>query len=171
MSFQYLLIVVYSFIVCLVGIVPSLAIGDIMNDAKEYALLIKAEIVALNTLLEEWGDIVRIAEEDRAEFDEVTAALNVLEMEWPDDDGADIAHDYLNDRCLDIDIWRKVGESDGATRCEILRTCGGPRCDILRDSDDGSHVEIRVHSGSDSHTLRVYAGTLADYLDEMAGGY
>ena len=144
-----------------------------MNDAKEYALLIKAEIVALDALLEEWGDILGIAEEDRGEFEDVSAALSVLEMEWPEDDGADIAHDYLNDRCLDIDIWRKVGDrgENPTTRCEILRTCGGPRCDILRDSDDGSIVEIRVYSGSDSHTLRVNAGSLADYIDEMAGCY
>lgn len=142
-----------------------------MNDAKDYALLIKEEIVALDTLLEEWGDILEIAEEDRGEFEDVSAALSVLEMSWPEDDGADIAHDYLNDRCLDVGIWRKVGDSDGATRCEILRTCGGPRCDILRDSDDGSIIEIRVYSGSDSHTLRVNAGFLADYIDEMAGGY
>jgi hypothetical protein len=145
-------------------------------DAKNYALLIKAEIVALDTLLENWADIVNISEEDREESatngaDDIRDALATLELEWPDDDGADIVGDYLNNTCLDMGIWRKVGDSDGATRIEILRTCGGPRCDILRDSDDGSIVEIRVYSGSDSHTLRVNAGTLADYLDEMAGGF
>lgn len=142
-----------------------------MNDAKDYALLIKRELVALDTLLECWGDIVEIAEEDRGEFEEVSADLATLEIEWPDDDGADIVGDYLNGTCLDITVWRKVGDTHGATRLEILRTCGGPRCDILRDSDDGSIVEVRVYSGSDSHTLRVNAATLADYLDEMAGGY
>jgi hypothetical protein len=142
-----------------------------MNDAKDYALLIKEEIVALDSLLYGWGDIVGIAEEDRGEFDDVAAELAVLGMSWPDDDGADIVGDYLNNTCLDIGIWRKAGERDGATRCEILRTCGGPRCDILRDSDDGSIIEIRVYCGSDSHTLRVNAETLADYLDEMAGCY
>ena len=142
-----------------------------MNDAKDYALLIKAEIVALDSLLYGWGDIVEIAEQDRGEFDDVAADLAVLEMSWPDDDGADIVADYLNGSCLDVGVWRKAGERNGATRLEILRTCGGPRCDILRDSDDGSIVEIRVYSGSDSHTLRVNAETLADYLDEMAGCY
>jgi hypothetical protein len=147
-----------------------------MNDAKDYALLIKAEIVALDSLLENWVDIVNISEEDREESatngaDDIRDALATLDMEWPDDDGADIVGDYLNNTCLDVGIWRKVGDSDGATRIEILRTCGGPRCDILRDSDDGSIIEIRVHCGSDSHTLRVNAGTLADYLDTMAGGY
>lgn len=147
-----------------------------MNDAKDYALLIKEEIIALDTLLENWADIVNISEEDREESatngaDDIRESLATLELEWPDDDGADIVGDYLNNTCLDMGIWRKVGERDGATRIEILRTCGGPRCDILRDSDDGSIVEIRVYSGSDSHTLRVNAGTLADYLDEMAGGY
>jgi hypothetical protein len=146
------------------------------NSARDYALLIKAEIVALDTLLECWADIAGISNEEKdalAEdtLAEVKDALAALDISWPDDDGADIVGDYLNNTCLDVDIWRKVGDSDGATRIEILRTCGGPRCDILRDSDDGSIVEIRVHCGSDSHTLRVNAGTLADYLDTMAGGF
>ena len=148
-----------------------------MNDAKDYALLIKQEVIALDTLLECWGDIVGISNEEKEELaedtlEEVSSALSALEIEWPDDDGADIVGDYLNNTCLDIEVWRKVGVmSDGVTRLEILRTCGGPRCDILRDSEDGSIVEVRVYSGSDSHTLRVNAATLADYLDEMAGGY
>jgi len=145
-------------------------------DAKNYALLIKAEIVALDTLLENWADIVNISEEDRQESatngaDDIRESLATLELEWPDDEGADIVGDYLNNTCLDVAVWCIKGDTDGATRCEILRTCGGPRCDILRDSNDGSIVEIRVYSGSDSHTLRVNAGTLADYLDEMAGCY
>jgi hypothetical protein len=146
------------------------------NSARDYALLIKAEIVALDTLLECWGDIAGISNEEKdalAEdtLSEVNDALAALELEWPEYDDADIVGDYLNGTCLSLDIWRKVGDSDGATRIEILRTCGGPRCDILRDSDDGSIVEIRVYCGSDSHTLRVNAGTLADYLDTMAGGF
>lgn len=147
-----------------------------MNDAKDYALLIKQEVIALDTLLENWADIVNISNEDREELatnggDDIRESLETLDMSWPDDESADIVGDYLNNTCLDVEVWRKVGDSDGATRLEILRTCGGPRCDILRDSDDGSIVEVRVYSGSDSHTLRVNAATLADYLDEMAGGY
>jgi hypothetical protein len=145
-------------------------------DAKNYALLIKAEIVALDTLLENWADIVGISNEDREESatngaDDIRESLATLGLEWPDDDGADIVGDYLNNTCLDVEVWRKVGDTYGTNRIEILRTCGGPRCDILRDGSDGSIVEIRVYSGSDSHTLRVNAGTLADYLDEMAGCY
>ena len=142
-----------------------------MNDAKDYALLIKQEVVALDTLLECWGDIVGISNEEKEELaedtlEEVSSALSALEIEWPDDESADIVGDYLNNTCLDVEVWRKVGVmSDGVTRLEILRTCGGPRCDILRDSADGSIVEVRVYSGSDSHTLRVHAATLADYLD------
>lgn len=147
-----------------------------MNDAKDYALLIKAEVVALDTLLECWGDIVGISNEEKEELaedtlGEVNGACSVLGIEWPDDDGADIVGDYLNNTCLDVEVWRKVGDTYGTNRVEILRTCGGPRCDILRDGNDGDIVEIRVYSGSDSHTLRVNAATLADYLDEMAGGY
>lgn len=150
------------------------------NAALDYALLIKKEIVALDTLLENWGDIMadleRVQNGEKPEMDPDTLAECVdaqkeLDMEWPDDDGADIVADYINNTCLEMGVWRKVGDSDGATRLEILRTCGGPRCDILRDSDDGSIIEIRVHCGSESHTLRVNAGTLADYLDEMAGWY
>ena len=147
-----------------------------MNDAKDYALLIKAEVVALDTLLECWGDIVGISNEEKEELaedtlGEVNGACSVLGIEWPDDDGADIVGDYLNNTCLDVEVWRKVGDTYGTNRVEILRTCGGPRCDILREGNDGDIVEIRVYSGSDSHTLRVNAATLADYLDEMAGGY
>jgi len=146
------------------------------NTAHDYALLIKAEIVALDTLLECWGDIAGISDEDIEELagnggDDIRESLAALDMSWPDDDGIDIVADYINQTCLDLTVWRKVGDDAGATRLEILRTCGGPRCDILRDSDDGSIVEIRVYSGSDSHALRVNAGTLADYLDEMAGCY
>lgn len=146
------------------------------NSARDYALLIKKEIVALDTILECWADIAGISNDEIEELAEdtlsdVRAALAALELEWPDDDGADIVGDYLDSTCLDIGIWRKVGDTNGATRLEILRTCGGPRCDILRDSDDGSIVEIRVHCGSDSHTLRVNAGMVADYLDTMAGAY
>ena len=145
------------------------------NSARDYALLIKTEIVALDTLLECWSDIAGIPEYDanidETTLDEIKDALIALELEWPDDDGADIVGDYLNGTCLDMGIWRKVGDTYGTNRIEILRTCGGPRCDILRDGDDGGIVEIRVYCGSDSATLRVNAGTLAEYLDTMAGGF
>lgn len=144
------------------------------NAAHDYALLIKAEIVALDTLLEYWQDIAGVDEHDanltESALDDVKEALIALELAWPDDDGADIVGTYLNESCLGVDVWRKVtgGES---TKIEILRTCGGPRCDILRDSDDSSFVEVRVFCGSDSETLRVNVSTLADYLDELAGAY
>lgn len=168
---------------CLAGRVKrylALVIGEHMNtgnSAHDYALLIKAEIVALDTLLEYWQDIAGVAEYDanlsESALDDVKESLIALELDWPDDDGADIVGDYLNESCLDVNVWRnmmRTGCSD-TTKVEILRTCGGPRCDILRDSDDGSIVEIRVYSGSDSQTLRVTTNMLADYLDELAGAY
>lgn len=150
------------------------------NSALDYALLIKEEVMALDTLLENWGDIAadieRVGDGEKPEMDsetlaEMVSAQNALEItEWPENE-TDLVCNYLNETCLEFTVWRKVGDVDGATRCEILRTCGGPRCDILRDSDDGSMVEVRVYSGSDSQTLRFNAGTLADYLDEIAGGF
>ena len=145
------------------------------KNAHDYALLIKAEIVALDTLLEYWQDIAGVAEYDanlsESALDDVKESLIALELEWPDDDGADIVGTYLNESCLDVDVWRKVSSNDNSSKVEILRTCGGPRCDILRDSEDGSAVEIRVYSGSESYTLRVSTNMLADYLDELAGAY
>lgn len=144
------------------------------NAARDYALLIKEEIIGLDILLETWADLEDVSEEDALEsmvsgdYENVKNALVALELSWGGYDGADIVGDYLNGACLSLDIWRNDNGTDGP-RIEILRTCGGPRCDILRDTDDSSFIEIVVNSGSDSCRLRFHAESVAAYLDEMAG--
>jgi hypothetical protein len=53
-------------------------------------------------------------------------------------------------------------------RIEMLRTCGGPRCDITRDSDDGQIVAVTTYDGGDQATIRNSYPVLARYLDELA---
>ena len=149
------------------------------NDAYDYALLIKREIIALETLLENGqaiaDDLERVRDGDAPEMDsdtleECAAAQDELGLEeWPDD-YADILPNYLNNTCLDMTVLRAVNGSDRA-RIELLRTCGGPRCDIYRDTNDGDMVEIAVHSGGDSSTLRVSVSNVAAALDAIGECY
>lgn len=144
-----------------------------MNDARKYALLIKEEIIGLEVLLETWTDLEDVSEEDALEnmvsgdYENVKGALAALELSCGCYDGVDIVGDYLNGTCLSLDIWRNDNGTDGP-RIEILKTCGGRRCDILRDTDDSIYIEIVVNSGSDSCRLRFHAESVAAYLDEMA---
>ena len=145
------------------------------NDAYEYALLIKRELLALDTLLDNWQDIAAAVPDDLADMEgqgvgDIIDALAELGMEWPENDGIDVISSYLNETCLELTVLKATGDSDRA-RVEILRTCGGPRCDITRDTNDGDMVEIVVHSGGDSSTIRVNVGTLAASLDDLAGCY
>lgn len=143
------------------------------NTAYDYALLIKEELLALETLLENWG---AIAGEAPADVDpdiraDVLAALRELGREWPENDGEDVFSDYLNELCLDLIVLRAVNNDNDATRVEILRTSGGPRCDITRDSNDGEALEISVHDGGGHSVVRVYLSNIAAGLDDLAGNY
>ncbi len=144
------------------------------NDAYEYALLIKRELLALETLLDNWEDVAyspsNSPDIDPDTHAEIVGAIGELSIEWPTGD-SEIVTDYLNDTCLELTVLRAVNEDSDRARIEILRTCGGPRCDITRDTNDGNIIEVVVHSGSDSSTVRVNAGTLAATLDELAGCY
>ena len=147
----------------------------VKNSAYDYALLIKRELLALDTLLENWGDVAGYSPDDMSpDIDPdthagIVHAVSELELEWPTDD-SDLVSDYLNDTCLELTVLRADSDRDRA-RIEILRTCGGPRCDITRDTNGGDMVEIVVHDGRDSSTVRVSVGTLAASLDELAGCY
>jgi hypothetical protein len=148
------------------------------NYAYEYALLIKRELIALETLLENGQAITDDLERARGtspEMDDETLAECVAAQdelgieEWPND-YQDIFSTYLNETCLDMTVLRAVNGSDRA-RIELLRTCGGPRCDIFRDTNDGDMVEIAVHSGGDSSTLRVSVSNVAAALDAIGECY
>lgn len=153
-----------------VGIMETLK-----NDAYEYALLIKRELLALDNLLENWGDVAGYSPDDMSpDIDpdthaEIVSAISELEIEWPNGD-SDLVSDYLNETCLELTVLRADSDRDRA-RIEILRTCGGPRCDITRDTNDGNIIEISVHSGGDHSVVRVSVGTLAASLDDLAGCY
>lgn len=147
------------------------------NTAYDYALLIRGEILALELLLENKSDIDSDLENIRngepADMDtdtlaECVAAQNELGIEeWGED--TDLVSDYLNNTCLDMTVLRAT---DGdRERVEILRTCGGPRCDITRDSNDGTVVEISVHDGGVHSVVRVNVSNVASSLDEIAGCY
>ena len=148
------------------------------NEAYEYALLIKRELIALETLIDNWSEIEadteRVRDGEAPEMDtdllaECVDAQNELGLdEWPEDNT--LVSDYLNNTCLDLTVLKATGDSDRA-RVEILRTCGGPRCDITRDTYDGTVVEITVHDGSNSSTVRVNVSNVAAELDEIAGCY
>jgi hypothetical protein len=144
-------------------------IGETMNttttnQAYDYALLIRRELVALETVAEVWLEIANYPEQFEDDYrDEITQALTELEWEWPTDSDMDPIMEYL-DNVLEIQILR--GNNDRA-RIEILRTCGGPRCDITRDTNDGTVIEISVHDGSDHSVIRVNLPTVANYLDML----
>jgi len=145
------------------------------NDAYEYALLIKRELLALETLLENWQDIAAAVPDDLADMDgqgagDIIDALAELGIEWPANDGIDVISTYLNETCLELTVLKATGGSERA-RIEILRTYGGPRCDITRDTNAGDMVEISVHYWGDSSTIRVSVGTLAAALDDLAECY
>ena len=145
---------------------------DTTNPAHDYALLIRAEILALDTLLENWGDIAGNLPEDIDDADtlgEIRAAMEELGIGWPESSDTDVMTDYLNETCLDMTVLRAT--DGGRERVEILRTCGGPRCDITRDTNDGTVVEIVAHDGGTSSTLRVNVENVAAMLDELAGCY
>ena len=147
----------------------QLNIGETMtttetNQAYDYALLIKRELVALDLVAENYDMITTEWEDMNPEFqEEITEALAELELERPTEEDNDPITDYL-DNVLEIQVLR--GNNDRA-RIEILRTCGGPRCDITRDTNDGTVIEISVHDGSDHSVIRVNLPTVANYLDML----
>jgi hypothetical protein len=134
-------------------------------ETRTYSQLIAGEVLAVETLLQGRPKYYFDDEPD----DEVIAyraALNELELDPDyDTDKNDPLADYLNNTCLDV-TWYKSGTK---TRAEILRTCGGPRCEITRDSIDGSMIEIRTYeTGAPVDTIRVWAPIMADTLDMLA---
>jgi hypothetical protein len=144
--------------------------NNTMNlDTRTYSQLIAGEVLAVETLLEGRPKYYFDDEPD----DEVIAyraALNELEL--PQDyDPADILADYLNNYALEV-TWLATNSSRDdykKTRAEILRTCGGPRCEIIRDSTDGQIIEVNTYdAGQPVDSVRVWAPALAAALDDLA---
>ena len=134
-------------------------------ETRTYSQRIAGEVLAVETLLQGRPKYYFDDEPDN-EVIAYRAALNELELDEDyDTDENDPLADYLNNTCLEV-TWYKSGTK---TRAEILRTCGGPRCEISRDSHDGSMLEVRTYeAGEPVDTMRVWAPIMADTLDMLA---
>lgn len=129
------------------------------NPAENYSRSIAEELIALDTLLDWQSD-----DDDRAQ------AFQTLEMD-PDTDPADAINIYLNETALDLAIRRDTRGSEYPATIEILRTCGGPHCDIIRDTNDGIAIEVTTYDTPHRYTHRIYLSALSDHLDQIADEY
>jgi hypothetical protein len=130
------------------------------DTARDYCQLIGRELDALELVLETGLDI-----ENDQTAGEYAEAINELGADI-EQDPYDIVSQWLNETILELKILRT--DNRNSTRVEMLRTCGGPRCDITRDSDDGLIISITTYSGTDQATTRNSYPELANYLDELA---
>jgi hypothetical protein len=138
------------------------------TDTRTYSQLIAGELLAVETLLEgrpTGYDPAEIYDGDD-EYAAYRDAINELQLDLDyDTDDNDPLTDYLNESCLEV-TWYRSGDK---TRAEILRTCGGPRCEISRDSHDGQMIEIRTYeAGEPVDTMRVWAPIMSEQLDMLA---
>ncbi len=131
--------------------------------ARRYSTLIAGEVRALETLLS-------LDPYDDNDADEIAAALYEICIH-PDTIGepADALYTYLNEIVLEVTYYTTTGDDhETTTRTVLLRTCGGPRCEITRDSYDGQQIEVTTYELDECYTYRVTAPNLASMLDEMA---
>jgi len=138
------------------------------TDTRTYSQLIAGEVLAVETLLQgrpTGYDPAEIYDADD-EYAAYRDAINELQLDLDyDTDDNDPLTDYLNESCLEV-TWYRSGDK---TRAEILRTCGGPRCEISRDSHDGQMIEIRTYeAGEPVDTMRVWAPIMSEQLDMLA---
>ena len=129
------------------------------NTARDYCRGIARELDALEFILTTAGNL------DPATADDIAAAYAELEQENTNDD-YEAPLTWLNETCLDLKVLRTDNREQ--TRIEILRTCGGPRCEITRDSNDGQVIAVTTYDGSDQATIRNTYPNLSAYLDEIA---
>lgn len=126
-------------------------------SALDYCKLIRTELEACETLLGSW---------DPSDFNDMADAFEKLgyPKTWQPVEAVDT---WLNETCLEVIVLKS---DDGSrVRVEILRTCGGPRCEISRSSDDGEIIEITTYDGTDQATIRDQYSNLANYFDEIWG--
>lgn len=131
------------------------------DKARRYSATIAQEVTALDRLM---------TADPETDAEQIALDLATLGLEHIDDT-SDALSTYLNETALEITYYHAVGHNDenlGLTRVVILRTCGGPRCEITRDSNDGHQIEITTYVDNDSHTYRATAPYLAAALDEIA---
>lgn len=129
------------------------------DEARRYSATIAQEVTALDRL---------ITADPETDAEQIALDLATLGLEHIDDT-SDALSTYLNETALEITYYQAAGHDDEPlTRVVILRTCGGPRCEITRDSNDGHQIEITTYVDNDNHTYRATAPDLAAALDEIA---
>ena len=143
-----------------------------MSTAREYCQNIGRELDALELILSTdieamkqiiAGNSANWADDDEAK--QYSEAINELDADI-ELDAYQIVSQYLYETVLEITILRT--DDHQQTRIEILRTCGGPRCDISRDSNDGQIISVTTYDGHDQATIRNSYPELSNYLDELA---
>ena len=131
-----------------------------VEAARRYSAAIADEVRAVEVLLSCDPD---------DDGDDIADALRTLELEHCEgDDMVDVVFTYLNETTLDVDYY--VTDDDGVReyRTVILRTCGGPRCEITRDSMDGHQIEVTTWELDEVGTYRVTAPAFSAFLDDLA---
>lgn len=129
------------------------------DEARQYSTGIANEIKALETLC-------TLDPNDDNDTDEIAATLATLEMDHVTQNEA--LDTYLNETALEINYYRSHQADTYNLRTVILRTCGGPRCEITRDSNDGHQIEVTTWELDENYTYRVTAPNLAGILDDYA---
>ena len=141
-----------------------------MSTAREYCQNIGRELEALELILSTDIEALRLITTERTTYDNETIeqydeAVSELDADI-ELDAYQIVSQYLYETVLEITILRTDDRQQ--TRVEILRTCGGPRCDISRDSNDGQIISVTTYDGHDQATIRNSYPELSNYLDELA---
>lgn len=129
------------------------------NTALDYCRSIQCELDALETILNcdtKWhtGDDELLAEAYKElEFENTGEPIEAI-------------YQWINETLLEFKILRTDNRSQ--TRVEMLRTCGGPRCEITRDSNDGQVISITTYDGTDQATTRNTYPHLSQFIDDIA---
>lgn len=137
------------------------------NSAQTYSETIADELHALEIVA---GGAPYGYYDDRPDYDDdeaaaYRAALAALEIDYSQAD--DALATYLNETALELTVL--MDRKTGRARIEILRTCGGPRCEITRDTHyDGEQITVTTWDHPNTASVTVWAPTVAAYLDEIA---
>lgn len=122
------------------------------DDAQNYAELISQEVSALETVLR------------GPNAEGYAEALARLEMTDREDAEGDYFGLWATETLLDVSVRVDLRGSDYGTTIILLRTVGGPRCEIVRDSHDGDAVEVLSWSGSEMGRVRL---TVPDFVAKL----
>lgn len=134
------------------------------NPARGYALGIAREVAALDAILSHPTDPETVADA-LAELE----AEHLTDENTPDEIAVAAFHYWVNSLVLDVRVLRDIRTEDSA-RIEFLRTTGGPRCEIVRDTTNGTVVTVEVWDGASHHAHQMNPDTFAAWVDDLALG-